>query len=177
MERCAECGYDYDALSRGGLAPGLADVGSRLAACVNRHTPAALRAHTRAGVWSPLEYACHVRDLVRVQTQRIAQARLEEQPTFTPMRREERVTEDRYNEQDPTRVADEIMEAALVLAGMLLTLEPGAWDRTAVYNWPTRQVRTVEWIVRHTIHEGEHHLLDIERLLAAEPGSAASTVG
>ena len=39
--------------------------------------------------------------------------------------------------------------------------------RTGVYNWPTREERTVTWIARHTVHEMEHHRRDIDSVLAA----------
>ena len=40
-----------------------------------------------------------------------------------------------------------------------------AGARTGVYHWPTTEVRTVDWIARHTVHESVHHFSDIERLL------------
>ena len=40
-----------------------------------------------------------------------------------------------------------------------------SWQRTGIYSYPTREVRTIEWIGRHTAHEGEHHLIDIARQL------------
>jgi S-DNA-T family DNA segregation ATPase FtsK/SpoIIIE len=87
------------------------------------------------------------------------------------MRREERVVEERYNAQSPAEVAREVVGAAASLSGTLESLDDGGWQRTGVYNWPSRQVRTVEWIGRHTIHEGEHHLQDIATLVTAEPGA------
>ena len=45
------------------------------------------------------------------------------------------------------------------------TLDAAGWERTGVYNYPTPQLRTVEWIGRHTVHELRHHTVDVERLL------------
>jgi len=81
------------------------------------------------------------------------------------MRREERVSEERYNAQDPLVVAAEITASADALVRTLEGLDEGGWDRTGVYHWPTTEVRTVEWIGRHTVHESVHHLHDIEELL------------
>jgi hypothetical protein len=100
-----------------------------------------------------------------VQRERILLARKEDEPTFLPMRREERVTEEPYNEQDPGTVGVEIAVAADELASMLERLSDSEWQRRGVYNYPAPQLRTVEWIARHTIHEGVHHILDIERQL------------
>jgi predicted carbohydrate-binding protein with CBM5 and CBM33 domain len=91
-------------------------------------------------------------------------AQAEDQPAFASMRREERVVEERYNEQQPGEVAREIAAAADALAAELEALDDRGWERTGIHSWPTTQVRTVEWIGRHTIHEGQHHLQDIDRL-------------
>lgn len=129
-----------------------------------------LRSQPIAETWSGLEYACHVRDVFRVQRERVQLALAEDRPVFASMRREERVVEERYNEQHPAKVARQITDAAESLAATLESLGDDGWQRTGIYNWPTKRVRTVEWIGRHTIHEGEHHLKDIDRLVTAAPG-------
>jgi hypothetical protein len=85
------------------------------------------------------------------------------------MRREERVLEEGYNDQDPAVVASEIDGAAATLAGTLDGLDDRGWSRTGVYHWPSTAVRTVEWIGRHTVHESVHHLGDIGRQLDVSP--------
>jgi len=137
---------------------------------LNDTDPTVLRAHPRAEVWSALEYACHMRDVFRVQRERVLLSLIEDQPAFVSMRREERVVEERYNEQRPAVVAGEITEAAEAFAETLEGLGDDAWRRTGVYNYPATRVRTVEWIGRHTVHECEHHLQDIEGLVASSPG-------
>jgi hypothetical protein len=166
MERCDECGYDYDEISRDRIATALLALGPRHQSSLTGQDARRLRARPRPDVWSPLEYACHVRDVLKVQRERIRLALAEDQPAFAPMRREERVIEDRYNEQDPADVIKELVDAAAALAHVLETLDEEGWRRTGIYNFPTTQVRTVEWIGRHTLHEGRHHLWDIDRLLA-----------
>jgi DinB superfamily len=164
MERCDECGYVYDAVARDDISDALRAMGPRYGAVLAAFDDAVVRAHPLPDTWSALEYACHVRDVLRVQRERALLALAEDQPSFVSMRREERVIEERYNEQEPSQVAREITDAAEDFAVMLDTLDDRAWERTGIYNWPTSRVRTVEWIGRHTIHEGEHHLLDIDRV-------------
>jgi len=130
------------------------------------HTdPDRLRAHPYPGVWSALEYAVHFRDVLRVQLERLKLAIKEDDPDFTPMGRDERVTRDRYNEQDPAKAGIEIAVAADELATALERLSDKTWERGGTYHYPTTQHRTIEWIARNTIHEGVHHLMDIERQL------------
>jgi DinB superfamily len=164
-EICRQCLYSYGALRRPALAPELRIRSLPYSVVLTEVDPGRLRAHPRPGTWSVLEYACHVRDLHRVQRTRIARAGTEDQPDFASMRREERVTEERYNDQDPGVVAAEVTAAADDLARLLEALDDDGWARTGVYHWPTTEVRTVDWIARHTVHESVHHFSDIERLL------------
>ncbi len=160
---CDECGYVYDT-PRAQIPARLRELGPRYAAILASTGEADLRAHTTRGVWSPLEYCCHIRDVLRVQNERTLLAQEEDEPKFASMRRDERVSEERYNEQDPALVAQEITEAAQTLAATLESLGDAGWRRTGVYNYPEVRVRDVVWIGNHTIHEGEHHLFDIARL-------------
>src|SRR5262249_16653840 len=62
--------------------------------------------------WSPLDSTCHVRDVLRVQGERLALALRTDNPQFVPMGREERVILDAYNAQDPQTVLTEPCEPA-----------------------------------------------------------------
>jgi S-DNA-T family DNA segregation ATPase FtsK/SpoIIIE len=166
MDRCDECGYVYDALARAELAATVRGFGPRYRAAIER-SDAELRAHPIDDTWSILEYACHMRDVLRAQRERVALALAEDEPTFPSMRREERVIEERYNEQSPDQVARELATAADDFADAIDALDEVGWQRTGVYSWPERRPRTLDWVARHTIHEGVHHLMDIDRLAAA----------
>ena len=127
---------------------------------------ALLRAHPLDGTWSALEYACHYRDVLSIQRDRLETARAQDGYAPEPMRRDERVLELRYNEQDPMQVADDVAANATALADYVDTFEAVDWQRTMTYYFPERAERPLTWVVRHTVHEGEHHLLDIGRVLA-----------
>jgi DNA segregation ATPase FtsK/SpoIIIE, S-DNA-T family len=164
-ETCSECGYSYASLSRPDIPPEIRGYGLRYAALLDGTDDRRLRAHPRPGVWSALEYVCHVRDIYRVQRGRVLEATTEDTPDFASMRRDERVLEDNYNAQDPLVVASEIASASDSLARTLEDLDPAGWDSTGIYHWPTTALRTVDWIGRHTLHESVHHLRDIQGLL------------
>ena len=125
-----------------------------------------------AGVWSALEYACHVRDVFVVQQERLTRALSEERPTFPAMGRDERVTLDRYNEQRLDTVLAELGEAAARLADAFDALDDTQRQRVGVYPYPAPEERTMTWLGCTAVHEGVHHLLDIGRVL--QEGSRTS---
>lgn len=171
MERCTECGFSYDALPRVRIAPSLRGLADQFRARLVGTGPDALRRRPAPGVWSPLEYSAHVRDVLSVQRQRVLRALIHDAPTYEPMRRDERVVEQRDNESDPRAVAGQLVTAADQMAELLEGLTPEEWDRIGVYPWPERTVRDIGWIGRHTVHEQVHHLFDVARALQGQPGT------
>ena len=165
MDHCDECGFVYASVSIAEIPNALSAFGPEYQARLSAD-PVLLRAHPSADVWSALEYACHVRDVFEVQRARLALALVEDRPGFTAMGRDERVTRDRYNEQVPDEVADQLAHAASTLAADFADLRSEQWARTGIYNWPTKTERTMTWLARHTIHEGRHHLRDMDAALA-----------
>jgi S-DNA-T family DNA segregation ATPase FtsK/SpoIIIE len=162
MDHCEECGFTYDGVSA-------ADVPGRLGGFAQRYAGALaavpdVRRRPAPAVWSPLEYACHVRDVLRVQRERLELALRADAPEFAPMGREELVTSAAYNRQDPDAVVEAIDAAAALLATAFAALGPGELARVGLYPWPEPVERTLLWLGRHTVHEGEHHLMDIHRM-------------
>jgi hypothetical protein len=166
VDRCDECGFVYRTVPRSDVPGALRRLAARYATVLGAHGDDVLREHPIVETWSALEYCCHFRDVLRVQRERVLLALAEDQPAFAPMRRDERVIEERYNDQRPGDVAHDITAAADAFGHTLESLDGDGWTRTGVHSWPKTQVRTVEWIGRHTIHEGEHHLQDIDRLVS-----------
>ncbi len=161
MDVCTDCGYAYAALPRTALAPAITLGAAQHAARLRRGER--LSGRRAPGVWSPLEYACHVRDVLAVQRARVELTRTARQPVFAPMDRDRRVVEDAYDAQDPVAVAGELEAAATALGAVLTDLDDAGWARTGIYNFPSTAVRDVDWIARHTLHELVHHLMDVDR--------------
>jgi hypothetical protein len=161
VDHCDECGFTYATITTEDLPRRLAAAGPRfVAALATVHDP---RRRPAPAVWSPLEYTCHVRDVLRVQGERLALALRTDGPEFVPMGREERVVLDAYNAQDPQTVLTDLTTAANDLARAFGALSPPQWSRTGIYTWPTVESRTILWLGRHTVHEVEHHLMDLTR--------------
>jgi S-DNA-T family DNA segregation ATPase FtsK/SpoIIIE len=164
MSACAECGFTYGVLARQEIAPTMETLGEEVAARL-RERPERLTARRHHEEWSPLEYACHVRDVLLMQRDRLFVALVEDEPSFKPMYREQRVTFDRYNQQPPAVVADQLVMAAALAAHAFSGLKNVQWDRPLIYNFPEPKRRDVEWVGHHTLHEMTHHLADIDRIL------------
>ena len=164
MERCEECGFEYDesafSTAAGRIRAGSADLA---AALTGSGADAATR--RQPGCWSPLEYACHVRDMLLVQRERLLAALRLDRPVCEPMGRDERVEFDGYAEQDPADVARQLRDAAQLFGGDLDRLSPASWDRAVIYPYPHRAERSLRWLAVHTVHEVTHHLLDVRRQL------------
>jgi DinB superfamily len=161
-EACPGCDFTYD-LRRAASAGD--DIRARLAEIVAILCDNAIdvRARSRPDVWSPLEYACHLRDVLLVQRERVLAARRVNGADCASMGREDRAAHDGYNEQDPDDVARQLADAATLFSNVLARLAGDDWDRTVVYHYPETSERSLRWVAVHTAHELQHHLLDIRR--------------
>jgi S-DNA-T family DNA segregation ATPase FtsK/SpoIIIE len=156
---CDECGFDYETVTAASVPGRLREGGRGVAAALHGD----VRVHPDEGVWSQLEYACHVRDVLVAQRDRLELALREVRPAVPSMQREERVERDEYNEQDPDEVARALVVAADALADYLEAMTPDEQARTLIYGYPVRAERTLVWVGIHTVHELVHHALDISR--------------
>jgi hypothetical protein len=161
-DHCTECGFSYDlseaAIAGEGIRATVAEV-----AAVLGGDDIDLRSRSGEGVWSALEYGCHLRDVLLVQRERVLAARREDRPDCAAMGREERVEHDGYADQDPDDVARQLVDAAKLFGNVLARLADNDWDRTVVYNYPETRERSLRWVAIHALHEAQHHLLDIRR--------------
>jgi hypothetical protein len=161
MDRCAGCGFEYDLAAApdagASIMVGAAALGTILT------SGREVRTRQEPATWSPIEYGCHVRDVLLVQRERVIAARLSDCPTIHPMGRDERVDYDGYAAQAPERVARQLDDAAFLFANVLARLSPDDWDRSVMYNYPTLFERSLRWVAVHTVHEVRHHLLDVRR--------------
>ena len=164
MQRCAECGFEYDLGTAPGAGAAIVEGVSPLAVIL-RDPTADLPRRPQPEVWSPLEYGCHVRDVLLVQRERVLAARRTERPSFDPMGRDERVVHDGYAHQDPVDVARQLTDAAALFANVLARLDAQEWERSVTYNYPRRLERSLRWVALHTLHEVRHHLADVRRQL------------
>jgi hypothetical protein len=161
-DQCLDWGFVYD-LSQSGTVE--RDVRERVAEVVAilSDREADLRSRRHPDVWSPLEYGCHLRDMLLVQRERVLGARRMDRPDCPPSGRDERVIHDGYAEQQPEDVARQLADAAQLFSNVLARLAADDWERAVIYHYPETQERSLRWVAVHTLHEAQHHLLDIRR--------------
>ena len=109
--------------------------------------------------WSPLEYACHVRDVFRLYDQRLELMLSQDDPLFPNWDQDETAVTDRYGEQDPAEVAAELRQAAFAIAGRFEGVTGDQWQRTGTRSDGARF--TVETFARYFVHDPVHHLYDV----------------
>lgn len=163
FEACLDCGADPSDVADHELGTTILReiaVWGRLMAGAD---PAAVRVRPHADVWSALEYACHVRDLLPVMTARIARMIVEDDPVLGWWDHEAAVVEDRYDEQVPVLVIEAMTAAGREFAATLADLGAGDWERTAQRR-PGEEF-TVRGMARFVLHEVIHHRDDAARSL------------
>jgi hypothetical protein len=165
-ERCPDCGFVWGDLTTASYAARLGSLAERYHQVLSATPEAELRRRPAPEVWSALEYACHVRDVLLAQRERVYLALVEDRPSFARMNREERVTLARYAEESPAGVDAELALAFGLVTTALTGRSDAHWARLLIYNYPGPSEHNLAWLGRHTIHECEHHLVDIGRGLA-----------
>ncbi len=165
MTTCEGCGFVYGDLPVEHVPAVLREAVPRYRELLTSTSPSVLLARPDASTWSALEYACHVRDVLLVQRDRAVRALVEEVPEFPPMHREQRVDILGYRDEPPGLVAEEIAMATGLLTRLLDRLDEGRLGRRCVYGYPTPTEVDLAWLGRHTVHEVDHHLLDVRRVL------------
>ncbi|GGK72946.1 DinB family protein [Ornithinimicrobium pekingense] len=153
---CTECGFDpsYDVTTTGDrLRATEAPWREQLARTDVRERP-------DPATWSPLEYGAHSRDVLRVMRGRLELMLAEDGATFEGWDQDEAAVKDRYDLQDPARVAQEY-------AGEIDTTAR-AFDAVEGERWQHRGSRsgtafTVETLAIYMLHDIEHHLDDVTR--------------
>ena len=113
-------------------------------------------------VWSPLEYACHVRDVFAIATYRIGLMLDEDDPLFANWDQDETAVADDYGSQDPVVVVPDLVDAAPRSSPTRWRpCRPDQWQRSGRRS--DGAVFTVESFGRYLLHDPIHHLTDVTR--------------
>ncbi|MFI9644420.1 DinB family protein [Micromonospora sp. NPDC051925] len=153
---CAECGF---------VPQQPAATGDRLRATVpiwqevlSRPDAARRPAPT---VWSPVEYACHVRDTCRIFRGRLELMLDVDDPIFPNWDQDATAVEEDYFHQSPARVADELTAQAALTAAAFDAVGPRQWERPGRRS--NGSVFTVRRFAVYLLHDVAHHVHDVTR--------------
>lgn len=151
---CPECGF---------VPQDVAATGDRLRATL----PAWRAALSRPGAtsrpspltWSPVEYACHVRDTCRLFAQRLQLMLAEDDPVFADWDQDATAVEDDYASQEPSTVLAELEAAARATAGAFDGVSGDQWERRGTRS--NGSAFTVRTFAVYFLHDVEHHVADV----------------
>jgi hypothetical protein len=153
---CDECGYDARSVIRDHVPSAI-----RRSAADWLEVLATPGVRRRPGpqIWSPLEYACHVRDVFRIYDQRLQLMLEENDPLFANWNQDETALAERYWEQDPVVVSPALLEAADGIARRFAGVRDSEWSRTG--RRTDGASFTVDSFARYFLHDPVHHLHDV----------------
>ncbi len=158
-EPCPACGFDAPALDRDRIPQAIRD-NATLWEVVLATDDAAVR--PSGHVWSPLEYACHVRDVNEIFARRLALMLAEDAPTFDNWDQDATAVERDYGSQHPATVAREVTAAAERVAAAYESVCGIQWQRTGARS--DGAVFTVDTVARYHLHDLVHHAHDVSHV-------------
>jgi DinB superfamily len=154
---CPECGMDTSSFALTDLPAMIRSNAAAWQPVLMAGADAAIRPDP--GTWSPLEYGCHVRDVHRLYDYRLSLILTQDDPLFPNWDQDETAVTDRYGEQDPAAVAQQLSDAAEVIAGHFAALGGTQWTRRGRRS--DGASFTTETFARYFIHDPVHHLWDV----------------
>ncbi|WP_446218212.1 DinB family protein [Micromonospora sp. IBHARD004] len=155
-EGCAECGFSPQEVT---------STEERLRATIPTWRAALARddASVRSAptVWSPVEYACHVRDTCRIFRERLELMLREDDPVFANWDQDATAVEEDYFHQAPAQVADQLAAEAEATAAAFDAVRVDQWERPGRRS--NGSVFTVRTFAVYFLHDIEHHVHDVTR--------------
>jgi DinB superfamily len=168
-ERCPQCGEDASSIDHAQLADALVEAASAWRTFLTGADEEYLRAIPGPGIFSPMQYGAHVRDIQRVYGDRILLMVREESPVFPQFNPDETAWAG-YNQLEIEQLAEDLEAQARRLADILDGLQPAEWSRTMIRDGGSDGVYefTVAGLASYAVHEARHHLLDANGTLAPQ---------
>jgi hypothetical protein len=164
LERpCDECGAEVSQIA----VPQIADV---LRASIEEWCqilvaqdadPGQLMSRPSPSVWSPVEYALHVAEVMDLFQERIYRMLTEDDPRFENWEPEQAASA--YVGKSPAEAASALVGASERFGAIYDSLHPTLWERSGRRSDGYRY--TAASLGRYFLHDNFHHLFDVRRQL------------
>lgn len=159
---CEECGMAYRDYGPDDVSPAVRSFGPRWRELVTPVEDAALRRRPDEDTWSALEYGWHLGSGLSWMADAVEATVAGTDEEIAWFGHEQDVREADPRSRDLDEVTTRLDGAVARLAVVLSQVDPGGWTCTASFPWGERDVLDT---ARNAVHEGEHHLRDVERVL------------
>ena len=153
---CQDCGFDAAAIRTTDVASQVRRSATAFGNVLQR--PDA-RDRPQPGVWSALEYGCHVRDVCGVFDERVRLMLSQDDPLFPNWDQDATALVERYWTQEPAVVSAELAAAAETVARSFEGVAVDQWSRPGRRS--NGSVFTVDSLARYFLHDLVHHLYDV----------------
>jgi hypothetical protein len=162
FEKCDECGFSGEKWSDAAAGSAIADLPARFADAVAGLGPHELLGRPIEDQWSIAEYTDHVREVLFGM--RFLLDIVVSQPGTNLGDSPSSPFDPKPRQIDIDVALLGIEREATSFLDSLTALTPTQWDAIVTLD---RTDVDPHWIVRHAVHDSNHHLLDIERLRLA----------
>ena len=159
------CGFAWETIKRDEICPRV-DAGTAEIAALITADPDRSAMRPSAQRWSATQYAAHVRDVLLTLRDRLVIGVVEDNPSFKPMYRDERVDLGLYDPDRADAVAAELRSATAMFIRLFEAVDPSLMSRPVQYGFPSPAQRSLLWMGQQAVHEVEHHRSDIGENLA-----------
>lgn len=155
---CQECGFDVSTLDIQSIGATLRFTAVSWSSVLSG-APDHLTLRPEPDVWSPLEYACHVRDVYELYSQRLQRMMEHDGPRYPNWDQDATAVEERYDLAEPDAVRRQLVANAERLAEQFDRVGPTDWNRTGFRS--DGAAFTIETFARYLVHDPVHHLHDV----------------
>ena len=170
--RCPVCGLDFDSIKPLDAIAAIRSFPRRYRAALttfgqDEDADAVIRRRPGPDEWSALEHAAFAADMIDRYAPSVRRMVVEDNPTVPFFDPESRLQEDNWNERPVREVVSAMETACADMASTLDTVDADDWTRGGRFDWGERDVLAA---AREAVHQGSHHLREVERVLRVVRG-------
>ncbi|MFJ3956598.1 DinB family protein [Arthrobacter sp. NPDC090010] len=153
---CPECAFDPRGVGPADVAAAVLEHPSRWDAVLRREDCAV---RPSEAVWSPLEYAAHVRDVLELFRERLHLMVLKDGAAFDNWDQDSTAVAKEYRSESPRRVTHQIAEEAVLTARAFREVPPETLEHRGLRS--NGSSFTVTTLGSYFLHDLVHHLHDV----------------